>query len=217
METSKCLTPTRLREALNCMIAAGLKVDSFEKTLELLFEINQTAPSSRRALEIFSEIYPEGSRCLEKGLDSFKTPLPAHIPLTPAEGAIELLEYLVKEHTLALVTIGYAQVQHEKMKKAGIQPHFFSKIIVGDGTNKRPYYEEILKEFNAKTGLVCGDRVHLDLKPAKELGLCTVHIRAGRGLQQVQCASDIDFAIGTLAELKEIINITDSRGSIQCQ
>lgn len=205
IETSECLTPTRLSDALEAMVGAGLQVDCFEKALEVLLEINQTSQSSRKALEIFSEIYPGGPESLKAGLEAFKQPLPDGICLRAAEGAIELLGELVKEHTLALVTIGYLDVQHEKMKKAGIQPQLFSKIIVGQGPTKRSYYEEILQEFNAKSGLVCGDRVHLDLRPAKELGLCTVHIRAGRGLLQTQCASDIDFAIGKLAELKEII------------
>jgi FMN phosphatase YigB (HAD superfamily) len=53
--------------------------------------------------------------------------------------------------------------------------------------------------------MVCGDRISIDLSPAKELGLRTVHIRTGRGFQQMQPASDVDFAIGKLNELKEII------------
>lgn len=205
IETSTCLTPLRLEVALKRMLAAGLKVDTFERALQLLLEINQSAPSSRKAMEVFAEIYPGGTDCLQMGLDSFKESLPSDLELKPAEGAIQLLNELVDEHNLALVTIGYPKVQFEKMEKAGIEPKFFSKIIVGAGPSKRPYYEEIMSEFGEGPGLVCGDRVHLDLSPAKELGLRTVHVRFGRGLQQMQPARDVDFAIGKLEELKEII------------
>lgn len=209
IETSKCLTPSRLQDALKKMMRAGLQVDSFEKALQLLLEINQTAPSSRKALETFSTVYSGGDESLQAALESFKEPLPADLSLSAADGAIELLEELAKEHTLALVTMGYYDVQLQKMKKAGIQPEIFSKIIVGSGPSKRPYYEQVLQELQHTQGIVCGDRVFLDLSPAKELKLRTVHIRAGRGLQQMQPACDVDFSIGKLQELKEIIAVVE--------
>lgn len=209
VETSKCLTPFRLRQALQAMIEAGLEVDSFERALSHLLEVNRTASTSRKALEVVATLYPNGSQALDAGLACFSLPFPEETFLTAAEGALSLLEELAQDHTLALVTMGVQAVQFQKMEKAGIQPKLFSKIIVSGGPSKRPSYEEVMRQFPHAPGLVCGDRVFLDLSPAKELGLKTVHVRAGRGLEQAQPACDIDFSISRLAELKEILPLVD--------
>jgi FMN phosphatase YigB (HAD superfamily) len=219
IETSKCLTPIRLKNALRKMIALGMQVDCFEKALQFLLEMNQTSSSSSKALSAFAELYPGGVQTLCRALETFQEPLPLDVPLYPTEGALELLAELAAEHTLALVTIGYPDIQRAKMEKAGLQLGAFSKIALipptpsggegGCGPSKKPYYEAILREWGTEdcfpTPLVCGDRVFVDLTPAKELGLRTVHIRNGRGLQQMQPASDVDFSIEKLEELKQII------------
>ncbi len=215
IETSQCLTPFRLERALRKMIALGMQIDSFERALHFLVEINQTASSSHKALTSFAQLYPGGMQTLELALETFQEPLPVNLELALAEGALELLEQLSLHHTLALVTIGHRELQLSKMEKAGLQQGLFSKITVispsheEGGCSKKPYYEALLQEFQEEGGapapLVCGDRVFVDLTPAKELGLRTVHIRKGRGLQQMQPASDVDFSIQKLEELKQII------------
>lgn len=206
IETSKYVTPNRLEEALKRMVSHGLEIESFEKALQLLLEINHAAASSYQAVEIFAALYPGGLKGITYALQSFKDPLPESLKIQAAEGAIELLNELANSrHTLALVTKGDYEIQFQKMKKAGIQPELFSKIIAGTGVSKRPYYETVLQELPATPGLVCGDRISLDLTPAKELGLYTVHILLGRGMQQLQPACDVDFTIEKLDELREII------------
>ncbi len=211
IETSKYVTPRRLEEALKRMVAHGLEIESFEKAFQLLLEINHTAASSYQAVEIFAGLYPGGLKGLTYALQTFKDPLPQSMEIQAAEGAIELLGELANSHhILALVTKGDYEIQLEKMKKAGIQPEFFSKIIAGTGMSKRPYYETVLQELRPSLGLVCGDRISLDLTPAKELGLRTVHILAGRGTQQLQPACDVDFTIEKLDELREIIKAVEA-------
>lgn len=207
VETSKCLTPERLKEALSLMIEAGLKITNREDALQDLIAINEKALSSTLALPIFCEKYGANKEILEIGLASLFTLLPENLVLPPVPGAIDLLKDLYKDYELALVTLGQKDLQLQKLKKAGIQPQYFSKIIVGQGKNKKAEYEQILKEFRVKPQetFVCGDRVPVDLTPAKELGMKTIHFVNGRGHIFKDSKKDIDFSIFTLSELKKIL------------
>lgn len=207
VETSKWLTPERLKASFALMIESGLEVLNKEDAVRELIAINEQALSSTIALSIFCEKYRAKKEILEAGLASLFTLLPEMLTLPPVPGAIDLLKDLYKDYELALVTLGQKDLQLQKLKKAGIQPHYFSKIIVGQGKNKKSEYEQILKEFKVKPQeiFVCGDRVPVDLTPAKQLGMKTIHFVNGRGLRFKDPKEDIDFSISTLPELKKIL------------
>ena len=120
----------------------------------------------------------------------------------------EILSELVRKHTLAIVTYGKKQFQLEKLKKAGIDTSIFSRIVVSESKDKKPHYQALLKELDipASEVLVCGDRIHRDLSPAKELGFKTVHLRWGRGLGEIAQEGTVDFSIAHLSKLKVIVN-----------
>jgi FMN phosphatase YigB (HAD superfamily) len=97
-----------------------------------------------------------------------------------------------------------------KMKKAGIDSSIFSKILFSAARNKKIHYQGLLDEFGVSPSevVVCGDRIATDLVPAKELGCRTVHMRWGRGIPSFALSpskGDVDFSIGKLGELKEIL------------
>ncbi|MBS0628905.1 MAG: HAD family hydrolase [Verrucomicrobia bacterium] len=198
IETSKCLTPLYLRFAFEAMGLAG--------TLEELIEINEKALSSKVAIREFWSKRSEKQEILQAGLEALKRPLPSDVTIEPVPGAKEVLVTLQAHHTLALVTAGHAELQLQKMKKAGIQPAQFSKLIVGSGPSKKSDYQRVLVELNVAPGegVVCGDRVEIDLTPAKELGLYTVHFQNGRGLVHSTPRESVDLTIKTLKELKEV-------------
>lgn len=54
-------------------------------------------------------------------------------------------------------------------------------------------------------GIVCGDRIAIDLTPAKELGLTTVQMLSGRGVCCVGNKRDVDFSISHLGEIYKIL------------
>jgi len=114
-------------------------------------------------------------------------------------------------HQLALVTVGIYDRQLLKLKKAGIDTALFSKIIVTEERNKKTHYQTIIDELAISPSevVVCGDRIPIDLTPAKELGLKTIHMRWGRGLNSYGNKGDVDYAISRLIELKEILNLID--------
>lgn len=189
------------------MTEEGLDVGENTLAFNRLLSINQQAISSRQALTDFWKLYSNQVEILTSGLSTLKTPIPSDLPIDLVPGALECLDYVGNFCDLALVTMGDFNFQIAKMEKAGIQPARFSKLIVGKGSSKKSDYHRILEEFQSlpSDGIVCGDRVSIDLSPAKELGLFTVHFKNGRGKVHSKPVEDIDLSIKTLKELHEVI------------
>lgn len=198
IETSQCLTPIYLRFAYEAMGLNG----SFEQ----LLTFNQKALSSKIAIREFWKNQSDQVEILNAGLEALRTPIPSDVKIDLVPGAFEVLNSLQSQHTLALVTAGDPELQLQKMKKAGIQPQQFSKLIVGCGPSKKSDYQNVLEalKFDPSEAIVCGDRIEIDLTPAKELGLYTVHFRNGRGLFHTEPKSSVDLTIRTLKELHEV-------------
>lgn len=190
------------------MIAAGLDVSDFTESLEQLKRINSTASSSKVALQEFLEIRDGHLSLFEIGKDKLCGELASDLPVFLLEGAVELLSELFENHELALVTSGKFSVQMEKLKKAGIDSTLFSNIIVAEDGIKKAHYKSIAEKghYSPQEVLVCGDRIPMDLAPAKELGFKTVHMRWGRGLCSQGKQGDVDYQITSLKELKDIIS-----------
>lgn len=196
-----------MKAALSAMIEAGLELKDPESALQNLFIINENVISSTLAMPIFCEKYGIAKQFQDLGIRLLSHPIIENIPLDPVPGVHEVLKDLFSKYSLALVTLGHTDLQLEKLKKAGIQPKHFSKIVVGKEKNKKPLYQQILEEFkvDAKDVFVCGDRVPIDLTPAKELGINTIHFVNGRGRVFNQPKEHVDFSISALSELKKIL------------
>lgn len=205
IDTSGSVTPFKMRECLKLFQKEGLSISNFEAAYQELITINSRSERSRDAL---CEFLKGDLALLKKAMQEMTTPLPDSflIPTTP--NAKEILNILSKKHTLALVTGGDPPFQMEKLKKAGIDQAFFSKIAIPEDSVKKPFYERLLKEFSLapKEVLVCGDRISMDLLPAYELGIRTVHMRWGRG-QLKETEKWVEHAIFDLSELKRMIKI----------
>lgn len=207
IDTSGCITPIKLEDALRLLVQEGLELPHFEEGLELLKRLDSISDSSRRSLAEFLEISNADPRLLEIGLKEIYENISADLPVFPLDGAIEVLNELALDHQLALVTIGKQQQQMEKLKKAGIDSGIFSKIAVSEERDKKKYYQMIVEElgYTPSEVVVCGDRIPVDLAPARELGCKTIQMRWGRGLNSIGFKSDVDYTISHLKELKEII------------
>lgn len=208
IDTSGCITPVKLEDALRRMIEAGLPVPSFEEALEVLKRIDEASESSRHTLAEFLEILDAEPRFFDIGVKEIYENISPEIPVFPLEQAREVLTDLGAAHELALVTIGKPHQQLAKMKKAGIDSAIFSKIAVSEERNKKPHYQAIAEElgFLPSEVVVCGDRVSLDLSPARELGYRTVQMRWGRGANSSPSKGDVDYTISRLTEMKEIVS-----------
>ncbi len=214
IDTSGCITHYKLEDALNLMVNQGLQVPDLNGSLDLLRRLNHTAESARRALSEFIEILGADKKFYEMGVKEIYQNISPDLPIYPLEGALELLTHLSEHHQLALVTIGDTAQQMNKMEKAGIDSLIFSKIAVCEDRNKKPHYQVIMDELGYLPSevIVCGDRVALDLAPARELGCKTVQMRWGRGLSAPSVPSvmgfkgEVDYCISELKELKGIVS-----------
>jgi FMN phosphatase YigB (HAD superfamily) len=208
IDTSGCLTPVKLEDALHRMIEAGLHIEDVPASLEMIKRLDAGALSSRHALSEFLELHDGNSHLFGIGEKEIYHNLSPDLNVHPLDGAIEILSELSKVHYLALVTIGVHDIQMGKMKKAGIDTALFSKIVVSDSRNKKPHYQSIMDQIGVgpKEIVVCGDRIGLDLTPGKELGFKTIHMQWGRGKGVTGSEADVDYKISHLAEIREIIS-----------
>lgn len=205
IETSKCLIPHALISAFDAMQKAGLNADA--SAIDELFMLNKTALTARDALRAFTSLFPNGELFFKIGLNTLHLPLSKNVYLEPVPHALEVLDSLSKTHHLALVTKGEEALQMEKMEKAGIQPERFSKLIVSRAPTKKRAYKAVIDHFGypPEEVAVCGDRVSLDLTPAKDLGLYTIHFRNGRGLYHAEPKESVDATIDCLIQLGEVL------------
>lgn len=206
IDTSGAVTPFKMKECLKLLVREGLPVSNFDRSYQELLAINAKSPKSKDALSRFIESAGGDPRLLEAVLREMTAPLPEDFVIPTTPNAKEILEWASRSHTLALVTGGHPPFQREKLKKAGIEPAIFSKIDIPEDSVKKPCYQGLLKEFSVppQQVLVCGDRIAMDLVPAHELGIQTVHMRWGRGAQG-QTEAWIRHAITDLSELKRIV------------
>ncbi len=207
IDTSGCITYYKLDDALKVMVEAGLVLSDYSQSLELLRRLDRMAESAGAALSEFIEITDSDKRFLEIGIKEIYENLPSDLPIFSLDGALELLDDLSRHHQLALVTVGKSAQQMEKLKKAGIDSRIFSKITVTEDKNKKLHYQMIVEElgYSPTDVLVCGDRIAIDLIPARELGFKTVLMQWGRGLNSARQKRDVDYCISSLATLKSIV------------
>lgn len=201
------ITQIKLEDALNRMIAAGLSLPNVYEALHMLKRLDGSFMTARDTLSEFLELHDADPQYLEIGLHELYGEISPDVPVHALDQAHEVLAELGASHKLVLVTVGKLERQMEKMKKAGIDSSLFSKIIVSEERNKKPHYEAVVDEFCASPSevMVCGDRIMLDLTPAKELGFKTIQMRWGRGLVNFGNRRDVDFTISRLVEIKDIL------------
>ena len=217
IDTSVSVTPIKLNDAFFRMMEEGMPIQDISQSLSILQRINAQAESSKSAIAEFLEIHDLDARFLAVGVKAMYEDFSDDINVSPLPGALEILQEFSQMHQLAVVTGGTESQQRAKMKKAGIDFSFFSKVVVSPDNSKKAHYQAIVEElgFDPKDVVVCGDRIQRDLTPAKALGITTIHMRFGRGIYSHGDTSDVDYSISNLYELQGIIQqITELSSSI---
>ncbi len=213
IDTSLGIIPWKLEKMLESLSQLGLVVPHFQDSLDTLLRLNHNAESSEQALEEFFEIIDADPKFAAEGKKIMYEHFPEDMPVCLREGAQEVLQQLSLQHHLALVTVGRADYQQFKIEKAGIDSSIFCTISIVEGWNKKPSYASIREGLGLPPSAVCvcGDRVDIDLLPAKELGFKTVHLRKGRGERVHQLHHYVDYSIDALSELPSIVEkLTES-------
>lgn len=130
------------------------------------------------------------------------------------QGAFEILEYLKKErYKLFVITNGFYEVQHKKLKSSGLSP-FFDKVFISEELKcPKPDYkifEHAIKSSNAKKqkSLMIGDDWDVDILGALKFGIDSVYYSVGNGdivnLGSNKYKKTLYF-ISHLLELKKIL------------
>jgi FMN phosphatase YigB (HAD superfamily) len=206
IDTSGCVTPFKMKECLERLIALGVCVPDFSAAYGELLEKNRRFPKSKDAFVAFARGLFATDSQIEFAIHGLITPLPDSFRISMTPNAQEIIEFYAKRCPLAIVTGGHPPFQWDKLKKAGIDTSFFSMISIPEDSVKKPYYLALQEKFSLPSQKiwVCGDRIEMDLKPAFELGFRTIHMRWGRGAS-MNSEEWIDHSISNLSELKEII------------
>ena len=90
-------------------------------------------------------------------------------------GALETLSYLNKKYTLHIITNGFEDVKHFKLRNCGID-HFFKEVITSDGAKARKPNNEIFDYALKKAGVsseesvMIGDDPEVDILGAIKAG-----------------------------------------------
>lgn len=207
IDTTKKLTPIVLKKALKEMILKGFQVDNEDLAYKKLLEIDKTSSNSKESIKKFLSLYNANQNFYNIALEALRAPLDKDVKVFTLKNAKKILNYLTNNHTLALVSIGKEKFQFDKIQKAGIDTTIFSKIIITEEENKGFYYKQIIEElnFSSQSTYVCGDKINIDLLPAKEIGCTTIHIKWGRG-KYLPENKNVDYTINFLDEIIDIVD-----------
>lgn len=123
------------------------------------------------------------------------------------DGAVEILNMLSKRgKKLYVVTNGFNEVQHRKIRNSGVS-HLFDKIIISDmaGALKpsKEFFDYAFKTTGAdkEKSLLIGDDPQADIAGAALYGLKSVYFNRF----SIPCAYPHDFEINSLSRLSEIV------------
>ncbi len=92
------------------------------------------------------------------------------------EGAVEILEYLKPKYKLHIITNGFEEVQHKKLKNSGISGFFQTITTSEDAGVKKPHrliFDKALEKAEASinNSLMIGDNFEADILGAREIGM----------------------------------------------
>jgi putative hydrolase of the HAD superfamily len=131
--------------------------------------------------------------------------LPTRTLLFP--DTIEVLQYLEeKGYGLHLITNGFEETQHAKLKSAGLAP-FFKVVVTSECSNSLKPQREIFDYALNITGatvhesLMIGDALDVDVAGALNIGMDAVHVNYNHLPQDIQPT----YTIYALKELKNFL------------
>lgn len=161
----------------------------------------------RRFQETFDELHIEGLKPDEVN-DFYLNEMPNQNILL--DNAIEVLSYLqVKGYKMYIITNGFKEVQHQKIKNSGLST-YFSKIFISEEIKTpkpgRAIFEYAIKSANAKKDkcIMIGDDWDVDIMGALSFGIDAVHINRKKNSCDFSSQKN---AVYHFTELKPILRL----------
>lgn len=137
--------------------------------------------------------------------DRFTDLLPSRNLLFP--DTIDVLQYLAnKNYRLHVITNGFENVQHNKLKNSGLAT-FFEAVITSENSNsvkpKREIFEFAFNKANAhpSQSIMLGDSLEVDIQGGINAGIDQVHIN------HINEAPGVIVPTYTVYTLKELMSI----------
>lgn len=132
--------------------------------------------------------------------------LPENTILIPH--ARELLDYLAEKYTLTVISNGFVEVQHQKLKNSNIGRYFAHVVLSDDVKAMKPdrkIFDYALELNNAKANeaIMIGDLFQTDILGAQNAGIDQIFFnRHKKGLEKNETAS---YVVDSLKEIFEIL------------
>jgi len=119
---------------------------------------------------------------------------------------IETLTYLTeKKYTLHLITNGFEEVQHSKLKHSGLTK-YFTEVITSETSNSlkpnKEIFEFAFQKSNANPGesIMIGDNIEVDIIGAMNVGIDQVFVNHN----QIEPRIKATYTVYSLKELENI-------------
>jgi putative hydrolase of the HAD superfamily len=121
-------------------------------------------------------------------------------------GALEVLQYLQTKYVLHLITNGFEEVQHIKVREADIGKYFTTITTSEEASVKKPdkqIFDYALKKAGAQVreSLMIGDNLEVDIEGARQAGIDQVYFNP----QKTTHSQKVSYEIGRLVELMELL------------
>lgn len=133
--------------------------------------------------------------------DEYIKYLPANNHLL--QDTVEVLDYLHEKYQLHIITNGFEEVQHTKMKNAGILHYFKSVTTSEEAGVKKPHpaiFEKAISKSRANPtqSVMIGDNLEADVVGAQRFGLHTIYLDVEN--------QNLDTEFLRIQKLKELLN-----------
>lgn len=180
MDTCGQLVPEAHRQACLAMQAAGLAVP-LDELLQTRLQLIRSQPRADIDQLLAAHYGCQTPAVARAGHQAYFNPVFER--LQPFPGVPELLAGLSQEHSLYLVTSGYAETQARKVAALNIG-HWFEDIgyiPVQAQQGKQQYFSELIqsRSYHPQDVVIIGDRINNEIVAGNRLGCPTIWIRQG--------------------------------------
>ncbi len=199
------------RRAARAMVDAGLPL-SVEEAYKLQNAVAEKYGPSSLVFDEIAKEYGMGRSLVECALKAYNSDEVSDIE--PFPDVVPILRQLRQEkYKLFLVTMGVHRRQEKKLEQLGISP-YFDEIVINDqevGLLLEDCFSGLIRKHNLLPDevAVVGDRVGVELRTAKTMGMSAVQMLHGRFKVEVPLRSSEkpDYKIKHIYQLSTILGL----------